>query len=193
MPRQKEFDREEVLDRAVDVFWECGYEATSVQDLVDAMGIQRGSLYNEFGDKRALFLATLERYERVWVGRVLAALQSPGPVRPTIRSVFEGIVRDEVRCIVRRGCLASNTAVELGPLDPAIAAHATAILRRVEQAFRDALQRAVEQGEIAPTPDATALARFLTANVHGLRVMSKAGATREELEDVVEIALRALG
>jgi TetR/AcrR family transcriptional repressor of nem operon len=193
MPRQREFDREEVLDRAVDVFWERGYEATSVQDLVDAMGIQRGSLYNTFGDKRTLFLAALKRYEQVQVSRVVEVLKRPGPVRDTIRSVLEGVVRDEAGCAVRRGCLAVNTAVELGCLDPNVAARATAALRRVEDAFEQALRRAQEKGEIERTLDVRALARFFTSSLQGLRVMSKAGAEQGELRDVAEVTLRALG
>lgn len=192
MPRPREFDRQQVLDRAIQLFWERGYEATSIQELVECMGIQRGSLYNEFGDKRSLFLAVLDRYQREWVDRTMDALRQPGPVLPALRELLMRLVREEVECDVRRGCLATNTAVEMGPLDPALAARASAMLRRVEHAFRDALQRAVAQGEMPPSTDVRALARFLTSNLQGLRVMSKAGAPREELEDVVEVALRAI-
>lgn len=191
MARQKEFDRDEVLDRALDVFWERGYEATSVQELVAAMGIHRGSLYATFGEKRALFLAALERYERVAIERVLRELERPGPVRESVRRVFEDAVREAAASGGRRGCLAVNTAVELAPHDPAIAARVGAMLGRVERAFEAALLRARSSGEISGG-DPRALARFLTATLQGVRILARAGADGATLKDVVEVALRAV-
>ena len=78
MARPKEFERDVVLDRAMQVFWSSGYEATSIQHLVDRMGIQRGSLYATFGDKRALFFAAIDHYDRVVTAKLLAVLEEPG-------------------------------------------------------------------------------------------------------------------
>jgi TetR/AcrR family transcriptional repressor of nem operon len=191
MSRQKEFDRDEVLDRALDLFWQRGYEATSVQDLVAAMGIHRGSLYATFGEKRALFLAALERYEHVGIETVLAELERPGPVRESVRRVFEGVVREAAASGGRRGCFAINTAMELAPHDPAVAARVDSMLRRVEGAFEAALIRAQARGEIA-VADPRALARFLTATLQGLRMLARAGTDCATLTDVVEVALRTV-
>src|SRR6266851_1586631 len=88
MPRQKEFDREAALDGAMAAFWTKGYTATSIEDLVTRMGIQRGSLYATFGDKRSLFLSALGRYQRVVTRELLAALEAPGSGLAAIRRFF---------------------------------------------------------------------------------------------------------
>lgn len=192
MARQKEFDREQVLDRALDAFWHRGYEATSVQELVDCMGIGRGSLYDTFGDKRTLFLATLDRYQAVTVAPVLQLLDAPGSGLEAIREVFQGLVRDATACAERRGCLLTNAAVELAPHDPEIRARISANLAQVEAAFHRAVLRARARGEIPDGHDPRALARFLTNSLLGLRVTSRAAAEPHVLRDVVEVTLRAL-
>ncbi len=88
MARPREFERDVVLDRAMQVFWSRGYEATSIQHLVDRMGIQRGSLYDTFGDKRALFFAAINRYDRVVTAKLVAVLEEPGSGKDAIRRLF---------------------------------------------------------------------------------------------------------
>lgn len=191
MPRPREFDRTEVLDRALELFWHRGYEATSMQDLVDAMGIHRGSLYGTFGDKRALFLAALRRYDEVWISSFVAPLSEAGPVRPAIRRILE-----EAGCAAtdgaRRGCLAINSAVELAPHDPELARRVGSMFSRVEEVLRRALERGRQAGELSAEIDPGALARFLLSVLHGLRVLARAGAEPEALRDTVEVAMRTL-
>lgn len=193
MPRPREFEREVVLDRAMRAFWARGYEATSVQHLVECMGIQRGSLYGAFGDKRGLFLAAIEHYERVMTARLLATLDAPGSGLAAIRRFFRlkvALAQERGR---PRGCLVTNSAAELASRDRAAAGWIGAALARVEAAFHRAVVRAQEAGEIDPARDARALARFLTSSAQGLSVMAKAARDRAALDDIVRITLEVVG
>jgi len=190
MPRTKEFEPRDALDAATELFWRRGYGATTMRDLLDAMCIGRGSFYDTFGDKHALFLAALDRFEEVrtaWVGEVLEGSGLDG-VDEVFRRTVDGLVEFEPR----RGCLMANTAVELAPHDAEVAEKVSRYVRRTEAAFEDALNRAREAGEIPSGRDPEALARFLVSNLHGLRVLARAGADRRTLEDAARVALGAL-
>jgi TetR/AcrR family transcriptional repressor of nem operon len=190
MPRTKEFEPRDALDAATELFWRRGYGATTLRDLLDAMCIGRGSFYDTFGDKHALFLASLDRFEEVrtaWVGEVLEGSGLDG-VDEVFRRTVDGLVEFEPR----RGCLMANTAVELSPHDAEVAEKVSRYVRRTEAAFEDALNRAREAGEIPNGTDPEALARFLVSNLHGLRVLARAGADRRTLEDAARVALGAL-
>ncbi|HKH09517.1 MAG TPA: TetR/AcrR family transcriptional regulator [Rubrobacter sp.] len=191
MPRTKEFRPEEALDAAVQLFWLRGYGATSMRDLLDGMGIGRGSFYDTFGDKHALFLAALDRFESSRTSWIDEALEDSGldGIEEVFRRTIEGMVRFEPR----RGCLLANTAVELAPHDPEVAARISRYVRRTEEAFTGALVRAQGAGEIpAESSDPKVLARFLVSNLHGLRVLARAGSDRQTLEDAARVALEAL-
>jgi TetR/AcrR family transcriptional repressor of nem operon len=192
MARHKEFDREEALDRAMAAFWSKGYAATSIAHLVAHMGIQRGSLYGTFGDKRRLFLAALDRYQRVVARELFEALDAPGSGLEAIRRFFR--LRIEGSLDRRRppGCLVTNSAIELARRDRAAAAKVGRSLARIETAFLRALQRARAEGELSASQDLRALARFLTSSAQGLSVMARAARDRAALEDVVGIVLSVL-
>lgn len=194
MPRQKEFDREAALDRAMGAFWTKGYAATSVDDLVVGMGIQRGSLYATFGDKQSLFLAALDRYQQVVTRELLEALEAPGSALEAIRRFFR--LRVE-RSLDRRrppGCLVTNSAVELSRRrDHPAAARVGGSMARLEAVFLRSLERARAQGELGAARDLRGLARFLTSSAQGLSVMAKVFPERVVLEDVVKVVLAALG
>jgi TetR/AcrR family transcriptional repressor of nem operon len=192
MARTKEFNPEVALEAAMELFWRRGYEATSMRDLLEGMGIGRGSFYDTFGDKRALFLAALDRFEEsrtTWAIEVLE--ESPSPLAG-IEEVFERTIENLVGHEPRRGCLLANSAVELAPHDPEVAARISGYVRRTESAFEDTLERARVKKEIPKKSDPRSLARFLVTNLHGLRVMARAGADRETLEDAASITLAAL-
>jgi TetR/AcrR family transcriptional repressor of nem operon len=192
MARQKEFDREEALDRAMSAFWTKGYSATSVEDLVAQMGIQRGSLYATFGDKRSLFLSALDRYRRVVTRELFEALEAPGSGLEAIRRFFRLRVEGSLDRRRPPGCLVTNSAVELARRDRGAAARVGGSLARLEAAFLRTLERARAQGELAATRDVRALARFLTSSAQGLSVMAKAFPERAVLEDVVTVVLASL-
>ena len=192
MPRQREFDREGALDRAMGAFWTKGYAATSIEELVAHMGIQRGSLYATFGDKRSLFLSALDRYQRVVTRELFEALGAPGSGLEAIRRFFRLRVERSLDRSRPAGCLVTNSAVELSRRDRGAAAKVGASLAGLEAAFLGALERARAQGELAATREVRALARFLTSSAQGLSVMAKAFPERAVLEDVVRVALAAL-
>ena len=192
MARHKEFDREEVLDRAMVLFWERGYEATSVQDLGDRPGIGRASLYGTFGDNHALFLAALDRYGRVQGPLLAGVLESPGAAKAKLRLVFERVAEEAVSEDGRRGCLLVNSAVELAPHDRDTARKIDAALMGAEEALYGFLVRARAAGEIPPDKDPRSLSRFLWNAVQGLRVTARAGARKEAIDDVVNVTLSVL-
>jgi TetR/AcrR family transcriptional repressor of nem operon len=181
-----------VLDRAMTVFWAQGYEATSIEALVARMGIQRGSLYGAFGNKQGLFLAALDRYERVVVQELVDALEGSASGVEAIRRFFR--LRIE-RSLERRrplGCLVTNSAVELSRRDPGATSRIGTSLAQLERAFRRALERAREAGELDASRDLRALARFLTSSAQGLSVIAKVMPDRSVLEDIVAVVLSVL-
>ena len=192
MPRTKAFEPEAALHEAMELFWQKGYEATSMSDLLDAMSIGRGSFYDTFGNKHTLFLAALDRFEKTRTSWTIEALESSGPPLESIRHVFERTVDNLVQFEPRRGCLLANTAVELAARDPEVAEKISAYIHRTEAAFARALQRARDVGDIPEDKDPISHARFLVGNLHGLRVMARAGEDRETLAEIVEVVLRAL-
>ena len=191
MARPKEFDPERALDKAMEVFWRKGYEATSIEDLVMRMGINRGSLYETFGDKQQLFLAAMDRYCSGMAARRLTLLEQPGPALDTIKN----FVRDMVRMALatrRKGCLIANTAMELAPHEKVIGDRVVRALGDVEEAFFTAFQRAKVNGELRRGQNPRALARYLTTMLQGVIVMYKAGTPTEALQDAVETGLSVL-
>lgn len=190
MARTKAFDREQALDRAMHAFWQRGYAATSLPDLLDAMGIGRQSMYDTFGDKRALFMLALERYtDRA--NEAHACLATARSVKRAIRELFEAIVNESVKD-KRRGCLGIMTSLDVAPHDPEIAKLLAKRQRLVEDHFYQALERARATGEIAASKDTRGLARFLVGALVGLRVAATTDPTSTSLSDIVHHTLQAL-
>ncbi|MCW5251981.1 MULTISPECIES: TetR/AcrR family transcriptional regulator [unclassified Streptomyces] len=192
MARTKEFDPDLVLRRAMELFWERGYEATSLADLVDHLGIGRASLYATFGSKHDLYLAAIRRYLRGSEAGFVTALAQPGPALPAVRAFVESWVTDALTDSGRRGCLVVNAAVELAPRDPEVARQVEASWRVVETALVSALLRARAQGELAPGKDPHEIAHFLLVLKQGVRVIARAAPDAERLGDAVRLALAVL-
>jgi TetR/AcrR family transcriptional regulator, transcriptional repressor for nem operon len=192
MPRLKTFDTDEALDGAAELFWAKGFEATSIQDLEARMGIQRGSIYHAFGDKQRLFLAALDRYDRVVLRRLADALAQDASGLAAIRHFFRARVDAARGTVHPRGCLITNSAVERAPTDPETQRKVRACLAEIEAAFFTALTRAQQAQEIRATADCRALARFLTNGAQGLAVLARAGVRRGVLADVVRVTLSVL-
>jgi TetR/AcrR family transcriptional repressor of nem operon len=190
VPRTKGFETGDALDAAMQLFWRKGYAATSLRDLLDGMGIGYGSFYNAFGDKHALFLASLDRFRELrtsWIDEVLED-SGLGGIEEVFRRTVDGLVGFEPR----RGCLLANTAVELGPHDAEVAAKISRYVRHTEAVFERAVIRAQEAGEIPADRDPRAMACFLVNTLHGLRVLARVGTDRAVLEDAVRVALDVL-
>ncbi len=193
MARPREFETDDALERAMAVFWARGYEATSLVDLTDAMGISKSSLYETFGNKRDLFLAALDHYAQSRLAPLVAILEGDRPGREAIAAVFAVLVERALAGQTRHGCFLANCASEVAPHDADAARLVAGALGRMEDAFRHAVARAQAEGAIPPGRDSRALARFLVTVANGLQVMSKAGFGRAALEDVIGVAIAALG
>ena len=192
MARHKEFDRDEALHKAMEVFWSRGYEATSIQDLVTHMGINRQSLYDTFGDKHTLFLQALDRYREVESCKVSELLGRPGPVKRTVRQLFEGVVQRALCDGQRRGCFMGNAASELAGRCKETAARTGSNMTTTEAAFHRTLLRGKKQGELKGVRDLRAVARFLYSSMQGLALTAKTTQDRKTLEDVVKVTLSVL-
>lgn len=192
MARTKEFDPEQALDRAMQLFWRKGYEATSVQDLVDHVGINRFSLYDTFGSKHELFLAALDRYRDRIVSEGLSMLEAPAEGLAAIRRYFKSVLDGAATSAKRRGCLMTNSAIELAPHDAAAAAKVRAHLVRLEAAFHRQLGAARRRGELRARQNLRDLARYLTGAAQGLGVLMKAGRDHAALKSYVAVVLSAL-
>lgn len=193
MARPKGYDEETVLDNAVKTFWEKGYEATSIQNLVDSMGIQRGSLYAAYSSKQQLFLAVLDRYGDIVVAQLIQALDNHESGKESIEKFFQTVIDQILSAGPWQGCLVTNSAVELGLSDSKTREKVTYLLAEIEEGFYNTLVRAKAAGEIGENQNLHAMARYFTACLQGLLVIGKVSPDREKLEDIVTIALIALG
>ena len=189
--RPKAFDQEEVLEKAMVLFFRKGYESTSVQDLVDAMGINRFSLYDTFGDKHSLFLQALDRYHRNRRAATLELFADPGPSLAILRRYFENILAD-ARAFKPCGCMIINSAVELARDDPETAAMVTRHFTLLEEMFCTALEVARENGEITTKRDLRAIARFLLNSARGLRIIVTYAVDDQVVEDIVSTTFSVL-
>ena len=192
MARHKEFDQDKVINKAMDLFWSRGYEATSVQDLVDHLGIGRGSLYDTFGDKRSLYLNALDCYQARSGVELLELFEQTESAKEALQQFFAVQIDTALADPVQRGCFVVNTAVELAPHDAEIAEKVRAAFGKMEDAFCQIIAKGQETGEIVSTQEPRSLARFLLNTLMGLRVLSKAKLGRKSLEDSVATALSML-
>lgn len=192
MARPKAFDIEDALTRAMELFWERGYAATSMEQLTDVMGISRQSLYDTFGDKHRLFLAALDAYCAMLGTILLKPLAAPDAGLQALHETGLGLIDFLIQYPKRRACLMANTTLELAPHDDIIAVKVQQHMARMEAAFRHALVNAQARGEIAAGANVDALARYLVGMAHGVMVMAKSGASREMLTEMIATGVTAL-
>ncbi|KOV67922.1 TetR family transcriptional regulator [Streptomyces sp. MMG1121] len=191
--RTKDFDPDAALQTALELFWRRGYEATSMADLVEHLGIGRASLYATFGSKHELYLRALERYERSGLTRIVRELSQPGAALPAVRAVVRRYAAEAADERLRlNGCLITNTAAELAPHDPAAARRVERNWDHLETLLHSALVRAQSQGELPAGREPLALARTLLVLMQGLRVVGKASADPARVRDAAEQALTLL-
>jgi len=191
MGRPREFDIDTAIESATGVFWSKGFEQASLDDLCEATGLNRSSLYAAFGTKRDLYLRALARYEDGSAARIAAALRGR-PVREGVKAFLDALIDSIVAGPGRRGCFIGNCAAEMARLDRGAAARVRGSLGRIESTFRAALEEARARGELPDDADTGALARFLTSGAQGLRLVGKANPDRRALEDIAAVMLRCL-
>ena len=173
MARQKTFTPDEALDKAMRLFWKRGYHATSIQDLVEATGVNRASLYDTFGDKEQLFLAAVERY-LAEVNRVrLAKLRANPLPKDALTGYFEDLIAFATGEGRRLGCLLTNSAIEFGEQREGLGRRLYGLFDEAEETLVELIERAQARGEIPQERDSRAAARFLLTMINGMRVMSR--------------------
>ncbi|WP_395026101.1 TetR/AcrR family transcriptional regulator [Comamonas odontotermitis] len=192
--RTKEFEPDEIADAAMQVFWQRGYAATSVQDLVQGTGLSRSSLYSTFESKQGLYEQALRRYSAVTTANV-ELLSGPGQPQALIRQLLMRVAESELDDPQQRGCLVANASLELAAHDKAVAELVAHNLERLQKALEKLIQRGQQTGEIATTQSPRALARFFVNTMQGMRVLGKgspASQRRRCLMDVIDVALGTL-
>lgn len=192
MARPREFDNDEVLDGAMDVFWSKGYAASSARDLCEGTGLGRGSLYNAFKSKHHLYEEVLLRYYERGIEAQVGILEKPGPAKERLRELMTRMIDIDFEDPERRGCLAINAAVELGGHDPKIKPTLQRHFARVESAIRTTIERGQHEGDIDPSRPARQLARLVMSAYYGLRVLDKVSDNRNEMLEIVEGTLDAI-
>jgi TetR/AcrR family transcriptional regulator, transcriptional repressor for nem operon len=192
MARPKQFDPQVALERAMEVFWRQGFEATTVQDLVAGMGINRASIYSTFGDKHQLFVAALDHYAQSAGRELIDLLEGAGPADEVLRRAMAQVVDWQAGDETPLGCFVTNSAMELCARCPETSDKVNASLARLEEAFRALVERGQASGQISDAKSPDDLARFLCVVTQGLVVLGKARVERGALEQAVEVALTAL-
>jgi TetR/AcrR family transcriptional repressor of nem operon len=192
MARPKDFDEIEVLDKAIAIFWHKGYNGTSMQDLVDGLGISRSSLYDTYGDKHSLFIKALESYQNKGSDKVSAIINSAGEAKEIIKKLLELITGELLTDQKHKGCFMVNAEVEVAPHDPQVNQLVCANDQHVEDAFFEVIKKGQESGEINNRQDARALARFIFNTVKGIRVTAKSTTDRTVFDDIIGLTLTML-
>ena len=192
MARTKNFDENEVLDKALEIFWKKGFNATSMQDLVDHLGINRASLYNTFGDKHTLYLASLKRYRQQTSNRLLTQIRSEKSALGIIKDFLTGTIKQNVQDPNQLGCFLVNAATELANSDDDIQNIFNDNKKTVEKVLNELIIEGQASGEIATKHSSEALARFLFNTLTGLRVMAKGDISEKEFNEVADVTLSAL-
>jgi len=193
MPRVKLFDEQEVLTKAMNLFWKQGYAATSVQDLVSHLGINRASLYDTFGDKEQLFRKSFELYRKANIKGLKQFLGSHEDIREGFAKLFDKAIQEAIEDTDRKGCFVVNTTTELVPNDESITEVLESNKSDFEYIFLEYLQKGVESGQIKTNLDLKSIAALFYTLYNGLRVVSKVQPDKKSLTQSVNVALSVLG
>jgi TetR/AcrR family transcriptional repressor of nem operon len=191
MARPRQFEHQAVLDAAMQCFWKRGYEATSVKDLIDSTGLSAASLYNAYGDKRALFRTALDHYVE---GSIAARIQrcSALPPREALEAFFADILSRSLNDKERKGCMLVNSALEVAPHDHEFQKMIAEALEREETFFLRCVENGQADGTITRALPATQLARHLLGMLMGVRALARVRPERAMLKVVIEPALALL-
>lgn len=192
MARPREFDEVTALEAAIECFWQRGYEATSVRDLANKMGLSAPSLYNTYGDKHALFVQALEHYLDHSTRARIERLEKSLPPKQAIRRFIEEIIERSVNDRERRGCFLINSALEVAPHDRELGALIADRLAEIEAFFRRSIKAAQAKGHVPRDRIAKDLARLLLGVLLGIRVLARSKPERVLLEGVALPALALL-
>lgn len=188
MARPREFDEDFVLDAAMESFWSHGYEATSIRDLIETTGLTGASLYNAFGDKRALFRTAFDHYVESSIGERIRRCESMPP-REAIATFFDEILNRSLKDREHKGCMLVNSALEIAPHDLEFRKIIAGVLIRIETFFLKCIEAGQVDGSIRCSMPAQNVARHLLGVLMGVRVLARVRPERALLEGVIAPAL----
>ena len=188
MPWEKSYDNTDVLERAMHAFWAHGYEGTSMNDLVEATGINRGSIYAAYTSKHTLFMEALRHYDRVYRKEFLEAIERDHGPKDAILTAFDEAARQRGTREVPGGCLIVNSVLELSPHDPDVRDFVDASLREVEAFFASRIRAAQRQGTVPSELDERKTAQALLGLFLGLRVLTRSQPRRAALDAITSQA-----
>lgn len=192
MARTKEFNEDQALDKAIEIFWHKGYNGTSAQDLVTHLGLSRSSLYDTFGDKQKLFVKSLKRYQQQNEESLIQLFDNAENIKTAITEIFKQAVIESLQDRITKGCFMVNSAVELAMYDPEIGKIVHDNQKAVEDVFYNAIKKGQESGQISDKQDARSLARFIFNNYSGIRVLARAGERDKQVYDDILKAIFSL-
>jgi TetR/AcrR family transcriptional regulator, transcriptional repressor for nem operon len=192
MARNKSFDTEETIAQAMQIFWLKGYQATSVEDLVNFLGINRQSMYDTFGDKHQLFKLALQKYRSNYGQMTIQTILGEGDIRTKLFNLLNGVIETAQQDPAQKGCMMVNVATELAPQDAEIAQIVAENRQKIENAIAQALLEAQEKGEISNKHSAQALAAFFFNTFSGMQVLARSNAPKNTMTEIMEVALSVL-
>jgi len=192
MPKTKQFDEVTVLEKARNVFWEKGYNGTSMDELVKATGLSRSSIYDSFGDKHGLYTKTLLHYQQTQQQAMLQCMPAGLPARKKVQWFFQNSINDSICDKQRKGCYMLNSTTELANLDSSVNELAISSMEAMENLFYNWVKDGQSDGSIAKKFTARALARNLYSSFNGLKVVGQTKPEKAILDDIVRVALSVL-
>ncbi|MCS3531625.1 TetR/AcrR family transcriptional regulator [Chryseobacterium sp. JUb7] len=193
MARTKEFNEDKVLDKAIEIFWHKGYNGTSAQDLVTHLGLSRSSLYDTFGDKQKLFVASLQKYQKQSQDHILQLLETSENIKKTLHDIFKQAVIESLEDRITKGCFMVNTSIELAMHDTSVAKIVQDNIKVMEDIFTQAVQKGQDLGQVSKNMDARILARFIFNNYSGIRVLARTGEhDKQRYDDIVKAVMSVL-
>ena len=192
MARPREFDIEEALAKALDVFWSQGYEATSISDLMDATGLAKGSLYKGYSDKKSLFMLALDSYLLRANEALTEIATTHDSGREALEKIFTSVVGMSTSGNVRKGCFSVNTTIELAPHDSDVRTRLRRNTRQKEKTIADVIRRGIADGSLRKSLNPEMTASYVTTVMNGLQVRGKLGTTKQQANEAVEMAMAAV-
>lgn len=192
MPRQKKFDEQEVLQKAVELFWAKGYHASSMQDIVDTLGLSRSSIYSTFGDKRALFEKAFADYRAQNKARLEQFFDSQPSIKEGFYRLLSQAIRTSLNDPDKKGCMVVNCTTEFAGKDDEISEILKGNRAEVQQLFESFLQKGVEHGEIEASRNLKNLASLIFAFYSGLQLMAKIAPAEEDFDAIIKEGLQII-
>jgi TetR/AcrR family transcriptional repressor of nem operon len=183
MARTKEFNEDQALDKAIEIFWHKGYNGTSAQDLVTHLGLSRSSLYDTFGDKQKLFAQSLQRYQKNAQNQIVDLLEQSDNIKETLSDIFKQAVIESLEDRITKGCFMVNSSVELAMHDEEIAKIVKNNSQIMEEVFTKAVQKGQDSGHISKANSARVLARSIFNTYSGIRVLARTGERDKQVYD----------